>query len=209
IAPTLASILVEHDPFLAMLPDFGIAHRLDNDTSGLMVVAKTNDALVLLSQQFRSPSPLPSRERERERGQFAVKEYTALVLGSPPNGGAIDDPIAHHPRKKAKMIVDDEGRPAKTDYTVTQRYRDYSLLTVTIATGVRHQIRVHLASAGFPLAGDRLYQNPKKRAIDTLPLQRHFLHASRLTITHPVTGKRRTWTSKLPDDLTTILSELS
>lgn len=197
--PTLASILVEQWPSLTTLPDFGIAHRLDNDTSGLLIVAKTSEVYAILREQFSSAgtgSPRPH------------KEYTALVLGSPPDEGTINDSIAHHPRKKAKMVVDDGGRPARTDYTVKKRYRDYTLLTVTIATGVRHQIRVHLASAGFPLAGDRLYQNQKKRAVDTLPLQRHFLHASRLAITHPATGRRMEWTSPLPEDLQEALKPL-
>ena len=206
VAPTLSSLLVKQRPLLATLPDFGLAHRLDNDTSGLVVIAKTGDVFTHLRQQFSNAS--------------VTKEYTALVHGQPPDTGTIALPIAHHPRKKSKMVVDDEGRKAITHYNVLERYRcctgtacrartDYTLLCVTIATGVRHQIRVHLASAGFPLAGDRLYQNAKKRAEDALPLSRHFLHASRLIFRHPVTGKKVECTSELPVDLRAAVQVLS
>jgi len=199
--------------------DAGLAHRLDNDTSGLIVVAKTNDAYENLRRQFSGHSDI-------------LKEYTALVIGSPPNEGSIVTPIAHHSRKKKKMIVceSDEktktlkARSAITSFEVLKRYKSphdrrkvsgnqcptppsaYSLLRVRIVTGVRHQIRVHLASIGFPIAGDRLYQNPKKRLEDTLPLKRHFLHASRLGFIHPKTGKWIEVKSALPDELKEVLA---
>jgi 23S rRNA pseudouridine1911/1915/1917 synthase len=126
----------------------------------------------------------------------------ALVVGNPPAKGTIEDPVAHHERKKKKMVVSKSGRPAETKFKVAKRFgKKYALLSVEIRTGVRHQIRVHLASAGFPIAGDKLYQNPKKRAEDTLPLKRHFLHASTLGFKHPKTNKWTEFSSDLPKEL--------
>jgi 23S rRNA pseudouridine1911/1915/1917 synthase len=229
----------------------GLVHRLDNDTSGLVVAARTSEAYETLRTQFSNPplppftkggdaklSPLLQRGvrgdlKVCKTGNFGIlKAYTALVIGNPPNEGTITTPIAHHPRKKKKMVVCKsavqakalKARPAITSFEVLKRYKSshdrrrvsgnqcptppsaYSLLRVRIATGVRHQIRVHLASIGFPIAGDRLYQNPKKRAEDTLSLKRHFLHASQIGFTHPKTGKWIEVKSALPDELKEVLA---
>jgi len=189
---TLASWLLKKFPKLSTLPkgklETGLVHRLDNDTSGLMVAARTVGAYKNLRKQF-------------DEGKV-LKEYMALVIGNPPAKGMIEDPIAHHERKKKKMVVSKSGRPAETKFKVIKRFgKKYALLAVEIRTGVRHQIRTHLASIGFPIAGDRLYQNPKKRGEDTLPLKRHFLHASKLGFTHPKTGRRLEFSSQLPQDL--------
>lgn len=192
---SLADVLIKIRPTLkatGKCGEAGLVHRLDNDTSGLVLVAKTNDAY------------------EKLRGQFdegkVVKEYLALVIGNPPAKGTINTPIAHHPRKKKKMVVNPKGRPAETTFKIVKRFgKRYTLLNIQIKTGVRHQIRAHLASIGFPIAGDRLYQNPKKRSEDTLPLKRHFLHAIKLGFTHPGTGKRIEISSDLPKDLEEIL----
>ena len=181
----------------------GLVHRLDNDTSGVIVAARTKAAYENLRAQF-------------DEG-CVWKEYTALVLGTPPPNGAIDSPIAHHPRKKKKMVVCAskaeaeklKARPAHTEYEVIRQIKDYSLLKVTIATGVRHQIRAHLASIGFPIAGDRLYQNPKMRAKDSSNLTRHFLHAHKLQFRHPESGCVVEFSSDLPEDLKEMLATCS
>lgn len=199
----LSDELVALKPELNDIPDNGIAHRLDNDTSGIVCAGKTQSAYDALRSQFA--------------GNKVGKRYMALVLGTTPDDDIIDAPIAHHPRKKKKMVVCEsaaraeklKAREAHTTYHVLKRYRyhgsHYTLIEVEITTGVRHQIRVHLAWKGFPLAGDKLYQNPKKRAEDTLPLERHFLHAARLEFDHPETKKRLLFKSPLPDDLETAL----
>jgi len=212
---TLASWLLEKHPELKGLPkgeiEAGLVNRLDNDTSGIVVTAKTAEAYEDLRRQFSEGS--------------AEKEYLALVIGSPPEDGSIDVPIAHHPKKKKRMVAceSDErahewrGRPASTKFRVTGRFEftddegtssDYALLQVSISTGVRHQIRVHLAYIGCPVAGDVLYRNPKKRASDRLGLERHFLHASKLAILHPETGERTAFESPLPPDLENALKKL-
>ena len=204
---SLSEELVKMRPELGEIPDNGIAHRLDNDTSGIICIGKTTTAYENLRSQFADGT--------------ARKHYTALVLGGTPDHETIEAPIAHHPRKKTKMVVCEskeraeelKARPAHTIYSVAQRYllgdTAYTLLDVVIASGVRHQIRAHLAWVGFPLSGDELYQNTKKRAEDVLPVKRHFLHASKLEINHPTTGDRIFLESKLPDDLSKILEQAS
>lgn len=217
VSPTLAEQLMANAPELSELPDFGLVHRLDNDTSGLVVVARTKEAYENLRRQFSEGK--------------VEKEYLALVVGRPPTEGAITSPIAHHPRKKKKMIASPAGRPAHTEYKVVQRYLSpltpslspqgervsegrvrgglhYALVRVQIKTGVRHQIRVHLASIGHPLAGDKLYQNVHKRSDDVVKLPRHFLHASRVVFSHPGTHKKIAVTSSLPPDLVDALTQL-
>lgn len=196
ITPTFADMVKEHFPSLGEQPECGIAHRLDNDTSGLITIGKTPESYEALRNMFQ--------ERKIKKG------YIALVLGHPPDQGVVTTPIAHHPQKKKKMIVDQGGRPAKTIFRTVERYRsqdtDYSLLTIEIESGVRHQIRAHLASLGNPIAGDRLYQNAQFRTQDTLPLSRHFLHAYSLSFPHPVTGELVNVTCDLSADLSKILS---
>lgn len=200
---SLSEELISMRPEHGDIPDNGIAHRLDNDTSGIVCAGKTVESYENLRAQFA--------------GGSARKHYTALVLGGTPDHESIDAPIAHHPRKKAKMVACEsknradelKARPALTHYNVLERYSfentSYTLLNISIATGVRHQIRAHLAWKGFPLAGDKLYQNTKKRAEDVLPLKRHFLHASKLEIDHPTTGERMTFECPLPKDLAAVL----
>jgi len=212
---TVASWLLDRYPELKSLPrgelEAGLVNRLDNDTSGLVVAAKTMEAYEHLRGQFSDGS--------------AEKEYLALVVGSPPEEGIIDVPIAHHPSKKKRMVAceSDErarqwkARPASTKFSVLKRFEfidddanrfDYALLAVSISTGVRHQIRVHLSHTGCPIAGDGLYRNPKKRASDPLELNRHFLHASRLAMSHPRSGERISFESALPRELKSALDRL-
>ena len=203
---TVASALARTYPELASLPDFGLVHRLDNDTSGVLLVARNEDAYRLLRAQFRDNK--------------AKKEYVALVLGHVhADRGEIATPIAHHPRKLHKMLAcpdpadaeELKARPAHTSSPVGERIFGSvpcSLLSVHIATGVRHQIRVHLASIGHPLAGDRLYQTSRRQHEDTLPLKHHFLHASSIAFTHPQSGKTITVFAPLPEDLEGLLARL-
>ena len=197
---TLTSWLIGKFPALCNLEkgelEAGLVHRLDNDTSGLMIAARTAEAYRSLRKQF-------------DDGRVD-KEYVALVVGNPAAKGTINTPIAHHPRKKKKMIASPDGRPAETRFKVIKRFGSkYALLQVKIKTGVRHQIRVHLASIGFPLAGDSLYRNPKKRSEDTLDLNRHFLHAAGLGFLHPKTDKWVEFSSELPADLKAALKSLT
>ncbi len=213
---SLASWILTHFPDQAMIGppgEAGLVHRLDNDTSGLIVCCRTQTAYDDLRVQF-------------ENGAIK-KSYLALVVGATEEGGEIDLPIAHHPRKKDRMVVCEspartkewKGREAHTRFTLLDRFllepddqsRErifYSLLEVAITTGVRHQIRVHLAHAGYPLAGDRLYQNTRIRTRDRLPLSRHFLHASRLVLIHPLERKPVAFESALPDDLSGVLETM-
>lgn len=204
--PTLADLLIEKYPDLSKIgkkDEAGIVHRLDNQTSGLILVAKDNETYEILRKQILSPSHIK-------------KEYLALVLGGPPKEESVTSSIAHHPRKKKKMVISKFGRSAITHFKVIKRYvsknheTSYALLQIEIQTGVRHQIRSHMASLGFPLAGDNIYQNiKKKRQQDVLGLKRQFLHASKLGFTHPKTGKWMEVSSKLPFDLKRVLKQLT
>ncbi len=180
---------------LAVVPDLkgiggevrpGIVHRLDKETSGLMVVAKTHQAHLELSRQIK--------ERQVEKG------YMALVLGVvTPREGVIDAPIGRNPRHRKKMAVVAGGRTARTRYKVLRSSDRYSFVEVMLETGRTHQIRVHFASLGRPLVGDHVYGN-RSSLID-----RQFLHAHLLGFTHPETGEWRQFTSPLPTDLRAVL----
>jgi 23S rRNA pseudouridine1911/1915/1917 synthase len=162
----------------------GIVHRLDRDTSGLMVVARTEEALRLLQAQ------LGRREVERE--------YLALVEGHPPSRtGTIEAPIGRDPRIRTRMAIGGAGaREARTHFTLEQALNTTSLLSLLLDTGRTHQIRVHLQAIGHPIAGD-----PEYGTAGLLGLERQFLHASRLAFTHPVTGEPLEVRSPLPEDL--------
>ncbi len=197
---TLAAALLAHRPELAGVggPERpGIVHRLDRDTSGLLVVAKNEAARAALAHQWKA--------REVEKG------YLALVHGRlEPVEGVIDAPIGRDPRHRQRMAVVEGGRPARTAYQV-RRYlperpvgRDvYSLVEVKPSTGRTHQIRVHFAALGHPLAGDRVYGRPSP------VVGRQFLHAYRLAFRHPVDGRPLELESPLPDDLSTALARLA
>lgn len=182
--------------------DAGLINRLDNGTSGIIVAARSENALAALKGIWGS----------RE----VTKEYTALVLGRAPAHARITALIAHHPSKSNKMIVvtDTEeakklkARYAETEFRLIESYFDYTLIKVTITTGIRHQIRCHLASIGHPVAGDRLYQKVKHTDRDWLGLARHFLHASLVRFPHPVGGKIVEFASPLPPDLSAALDKL-
>ncbi len=162
----------------------GIVHRLDRDTSGLLVVARTPEALVRLQRALA--------ERHIDR------EYLALVEGRPPaRSGTIEAPIGRDPRVRTRMAVGGSGqREARTHFTLERALADTSLLRLKLETGRTHQIRVHLQAIGHPVAGDPEYGSP-----GMLGLERQFLHATRLAFEHPVSGERVDVTSPLPADL--------
>jgi 23S rRNA pseudouridine1911/1915/1917 synthase len=166
----------------------GIVHRLDRDTSGLMVVARTEEVLRLLQAQ------LGRREIERE--------YQALVEGRPPaRTGTIEAPIGRDPRIRTRMAIGGSGaREARTHFTLERALRSSSLLSLLLETGRTHQIRVHLQAIGHPVAGD-----PEYGTAGLLGLERQFLHASRLAFTHPITGEPLEVRSPLPEDLQSAL----
>lgn len=198
----LSTLLIDYLPQLSSLPDAGLVHRLDNDTSGIVMLAKDADIYKQLRNEWNEGS--------------VEKIYTALVLGQTKTQGLIQIPIAHHPSNVKKMICCEnqelaslhKARPAHTEYKTLKVFGDYSLVEVKIITGVRHQIRVHLSHLGFPLAGDKLYQNAKRKKEDTLGLKRHFLHASALCFNHPTTKERMKKESKLPKDLADVLEKM-
>jgi len=164
----------------------GIVHRLDKDTSGLILVAKTDAVMQDLLRQF---------QERRVR-----KVYLALVKGrvQPPSGG-IDAPIGRHRVHRKKMALNEEGREAQTYYEVARQFEQYALVRAEPKTGRTHQIRVHLASIGHPILGDRLYGHLRGASVPTLP--RQALHAHRLELTHPRTGEPLAFESPLPEDL--------
>lgn len=188
---TLVNALLYHCADLAGIGGVerpGIVHRLDKETSGLVVVAKTDPALQSLSQQFQD--------------RIVKKEYLALVKGRMKNKrGIIDSPIGRHKISRKKMSLDpDGGRAAQTEYELTQCFEGFSYLRLFPKTGRTHQIRVHLASIGHPILGDKLYGGAKSVPLKK-PLSRHALHAHKLELRHPETGKVMHFVSPLPEDM--------
>ena len=199
---TLQNALLAHDPALAMLPRAGIVHRLDKDTSGLLVVARTPEAHARLTKA------LARHEVERE--------YEAVTIGVMTAGGTVDAPIDRHPVDRLRMAVRGSGREAVTHYRVVERFRSHTHVRVHLETGRTHQIRVHLTHAGFPLVGDPLYGRrlviPKgatPRLIETLRgFRRQALHAARLAFVHPASGERVEFATPVPPDFAELLAAL-
>jgi 23S rRNA pseudouridine1911/1915/1917 synthase len=199
---TLQNALLAHDPALAMLPRAGIVHRLDKDTSGLLVVARTPEAHARLTKA------LARHEVERE--------YEAVTIGVMTAGGTVDAPIDRHPVDRLRMAVRGSGREAVTHYRVVERFRAHTHVRVRLETGRTHQIRVHLTHAGFPLVGDPLYGKrlviPKgatPRLIETLRgFRRQALHAARLAFVHPASGERVEFATPIPADFAELLAAL-
>ena len=183
---------------LAMCPDIqgiggeirpGIVHRLDKDTSGLMMVAKTHQAHNDLSAQIKA--------------RVVTKGYLALVEGAPsPSNGKIDAPVGRHPRRRTRMAVVVGGKEARTSYKTREKFQGHSLLELYLETGRTHQIRVHLAHIGHPLVGDTTYGHASSL------VDRHFLHAFHLGFKHPVSGESLEFQTGLPSDLTPALDAL-
>ncbi|MFH0879904.1 MAG: RluA family pseudouridine synthase [Lentisphaerota bacterium] len=200
---TLANALVAAYPDLSQVGDDpmfpALVHRLDTDTSGLILAARNNQIFNRLRAGFKS--------------RHVHKIYLALVQGHPPSQKRLVDWLAHQPGRRGKMMVlkTTEGAPpancfqAITEFKVLKKYRECSLLRVVIHTGVTHQIRCQLAHAGFPVAGDKVYGT---KTLKEVPLTRHFLHAARLELAHPATGRPLVVEAPLPSDLQLVLDRL-
>jgi 23S rRNA pseudouridine1911/1915/1917 synthase len=199
---TLLNALIACDPRLERVPRAGIVHRLDKNTSGLLVIARTPVAHTALVRQ------LAAREVQRE--------YLALCVGLLRSGGIVDAPIARHRGDRTRMAVRAGGREARTHYRVVERFRGHTLLRVALETGRTHQIRVHLAHLKAPIAGDPVYGGRLRLPRGATPelvaalsaYKRQALHAERLELTHPVTGKRVHWTAPVPADMQALLEVL-
>ena len=201
-AGTLQNALLALDPQLARVPRAGIVHRLDKDTSGLLVVARTPQV------QTRLVAMLAAHEVGRE--------YLAVCSGVLSGGATIDQPIGRHRTLRTRMAVRADGRQAITHYRLERRFAAHSVLRVTLETGRTHQIRVHLAHAGWPIVGDPLYGGRRRQPAGASPalrevlaaFKRQALHAARLTLAHPVSGKRLEFEAPVPDDLQQLLDAL-
>ena len=192
---TLLNALLHHYPQIAVVPRAGIVHRLDKDTTGLMVVAKT------LAAQTHLVEKLQARD--------ITREYEALAIGLMTAGGSVDAAIGRHPTKRTHMAVVRDGKPAVTHYRVAEKFRLHTRLRLRLESGRTHQIRVHMTHIGHPLVGDPLYGGrarlPKGADADTQQQLRDFsrqaLHAARLILAHPVSGERMEWQAPIPDDM--------
>jgi len=201
-AGTLLNALLHHDPKLAQIPRAGIVHRLDKDTSGLLVVARS------LPAQTALVAMLAARDIHRR--------YVAVVNGVPVAGGTVDAPLDRHPTDRLRRAVQEGGRPAVTHYRVREKFRAHALLQCELETGRTHQIRVHMAHAGWPLVGDPLYGRGLKLPRGAAPrlaealrgFRRQALHAEHLAFAHPVTGDALAFDAEPPRDLLDLLDAL-
>jgi 23S rRNA pseudouridine1911/1915/1917 synthase len=200
---TLANALLYYDPKLSKLDRAGIVHRLDKNTSGLMVIAKNEKSQKYLVEQLQSHS--------------VVREYSAIVYGYMISGGSINDPIGRDPKDRIKQAVSSHGKDATTHYRVIDRFKNHTHVKAILETGRTHQIRVHLSHIGYPLLGDPMYGGrvrfPKKASEilkeSLLGLKRQALHSKKLTLSHPSTGELMSWKAPLPDDMLELLVILS
>ncbi len=199
---TLANALLHHDADLSKLDRAGLVHRLDKNTSGLMVVAKNSKSQKHLVNQLQTHS--------------VEREYSAIVYGNMISGGTVNEPIGRDPKDRIKQAVRIKGKDAVTHYRVIDRYMNHTHIKAILETGRTHQIRVHLSHIGYPLIGDPLYGGrvrfPKKARQEIKEVlkafQRQALHSQKLTLTHPETGKSMTWKINLPEDIQKLISVL-
>ena len=199
---TLQNALLGLDPRLALVPRAGLVHRLDKDTSGLMVVARTPEAHTALV------AALAARAISRQ--------YLAVCTGAMTGGGTIDEPLGRHRTQRLRMAVRRDGRPAVTHYRVLRRFRAHTLVRAELESGRTHQIRVHLAYIGFPVVGDPLYGGRRRIPAACSPalaavlgaFHRQALHAERLALMHPATGRRMEWQAPPPADMQSLLAAL-
>ncbi len=199
---TMLNALLFHDSELAAVPRAGIVHRLDKDTTGLLVVARTLQAHTELVRQLQA--------------RTMKREYEAVVCGVLTAGGKVDAPIGRHPRDRIKMAVVAQGKPAVTHYRVLQRFETLTHMRCQLETGRTHRIRVHMAHSGHPLLGDALYgarlRLPKQADEATRILLQQFprqaLHAAQLGLIHPESGEYMQWQCPLPADMQHLLQVL-
>ena len=200
---TLANALLYYDPKLSKLDRAGIVHRLDKNTSGLMVIARNEKSQKYLVEQLQSHS--------------VVREYSAIVYGHMISGGSVNDPIGRDPKDRIKQAVSSNGKDATTHYRVIDRFKSHTHVKAILETGRTHQIRVHLSHIGYPLLGDPMYGGrvrfPKKASEilkeSLLGFKRQALHSKKLTLNHPSTGELMSWKAPLPDDMLELLDILS
>ena len=200
---TLANALLYYDPKLSKLDRAGIVHRLDKNTSGLMVIARNEKSQKYLVEQLQSHS--------------VVREYSAIVYGHMISGGSVNDPIGRDPKDRIKQAVSSNGKDATTHYRVIDRFKSHTHVKAILETGRTHQIRVHLSHIGYPLLGDPMYGGrvrfPKKASEilkeSLLGFKRQALHSKKLTLNHPSTGELMSWKAPLPDDMLKLLNILN
>jgi 23S rRNA pseudouridine1911/1915/1917 synthase len=201
-AGTLQNALLAHDPKLSKLPRAGIVHRLDKETSGLLIVARNEPARTKLAAALA------------ERGIH--REYQAVCVGVMTAGGKVDAPIDRHPVDRLRMAIRSSGREAITNYRVIERYRRHTWVRVTLETGRTHQIRLHLSHVGYPLVGDPVYGRrlllPRGATPELVAalqgFRRQALHAAKIGFEHPRTGRPVEVESKLPADMRVLIASL-
>jgi len=199
---TLANALLYYDSSLSTLDRAGIVHRLDKNTSGLMVIAKNEKSQKYLVEQLQSHS--------------VDREYSAIVYGHMIAGGTIEEPIGRDPKDRVKQAVSVSGKEATTHYRAIDRFKSHTHVKAILETGRTHQIRVHLSYVGHSLIGDPMYGGrvrfPKKASDELkdalLNFKRQALHSKKLTLTHPISGESMSWKASLPDDMLKLLEVL-
>ena len=199
---TILNGLLHHFPEIETVPRAGIVHRLDKDTTGLMVIAKTIPAQTQLVADIQE--------------RYVTREYEAVCIGRLTAGGTVDKPIGRHPTKRTCMAVNEFGRESVTHYRVMNKFREHTHLRLRLETGRTHQIRVHMSHLRHPLVGDHQYggrvKTPKNASDEFISTIRGFkrqaLHAVMLRFHHPITSEELTFEAPLPDDFVTLLSSM-
>lgn len=199
---TMQNALLHFDPSLAAIPRAGIVHRIDKDTTGLMVVARNLSSHKYLADQIQQHE--------------VIREYQAVVHGVLTGGGMVDQPIGRHPRDRIKMAVRENGREAVTHYRLLEKFREHSHIKVQLETGRTHQIRVHMSYLRHPLVGDPVYAGRHRVPPGAQPdllnylqaFKRQALHAWKLTLIHPKHGEEVSFEADLPDDMSKLISLL-
>ena len=200
---TLANALLYYDSNLSKLDRAGIVHRLDKNTSGLMVIARNEKSQKYLTEQLQS--------------HLVDREYSAIVYGHMIAGGTVDEPIGRHPKDRVKQAVSESGKEAVTHYRAIDRFKSHTHVKAILETGRTHQIRVHLSHVGHSLIGDPMYGGrvrfPKKASEELkealLNFKRQALHSKKLTLNHPISGEVMSWKAPLPDDMLKLLEVLN
>ena len=199
---TLANALLYYDSSLSILDRAGIVHRLDKNTSGLMVIARNERSQKYLVEQLQNHS--------------VEREYSAIVYGHMIAGGTVDQPIGRDPKNRVKQAVLTHGKEAKTHYRAIDRFKNHTHVKAILETGRTHQIRVHLSHVGHSLLGDPVYGGrvrfPKKASVELkealINFKRQALHSKKLTLIHPLSGEQMSWKAPLPSDMQKLLDVL-